>query len=86
MSDNPPDSSSFLFQVDRVSRSIQREDLLRFLDLSPRSYDRAVKAGDIVDDSYLECFAVLLNDDLPAPPEPPVVPLPPVVVEPIPGQ
>lgn len=35
-----------------------REHLRLFLDLSPRSYIRAVVSGDIVDEEILDAFAI----------------------------
>ena len=59
MSDIPPCPSSWLFQIDS-EHAHQREQLRRFLDLSPRSFDREVAIGNIlVDDEEIHEFIQL---------------------------
>jgi hypothetical protein len=54
VSDIPPVPSSWLFQISDEIAHRQREELRRFLDLSPESFDREVALGNIrIDDEEI---------------------------------
>jgi hypothetical protein len=73
VSDIPPVPSSWLFQISDEIAHRQREELRRFLDLSPESFDREVALGNIRIDDWTKRFlssSILLLHSVADPPPP----------------